>query len=172
MNANNILGAGDVGLDGSGHNIKDDRTYIQEIRGTLFSLNDYLSKAQAHYRFVGVAGKPKDGAPFREFYMYLYKLTMDARELIEENNPELLEYLDKWLSGMHWILMKDDPDPEKIWKWFSVGEKLAINLQKTLYMLGIKDSNVSQRVGFPFDIVKRMIELQNDEKNNAKLKNE
>jgi hypothetical protein len=141
--------------------VKDDRSYIQEIRGTLFSLNDFLSKAQAHYRFEGI-NKPKDRRHFKDFYMYLYKLTVDARELIEENDPRLLGYLDKWLAGMEWVITNEQT-PEVIWKWFTTGEKLALKLERTLYQLGIKDSNVSQRVGFPFALVERMVEMQKEE---------
>lgn len=158
-------GAGGYGSTGGTENdVKDDRSYIQEIRGTLFSLNDYLSKAQSHYRFEGLKGRPKDRVQFKEFYMYMYKLTTDSRELVEENNPHLLEYLDKWLTGMNWIVSNENVNSEALWKWFTIGEKLAIQLQKTLYKLGIKDSNVSQRVGFPFALVQRMVEIQQEEK--------
>lgn len=162
----NMMGAsGGFGPSGNaGADIKEERTYIQEIRGTLFLVNEALANAQSHYRFEGLKRKPSDTRPFKRFYLYLSKLTLDSRELLEENDPELLEYLDKWLNGMDYVMTSQEKTPEEFWKWFEIGEKLAINLQKTLYRLGIKDSNVSQRVGFPFALVSRLVELQRAEK--------
>lgn len=121
---------------------------LQEIKGTIILLNESASKTEAGFRFISTTGKTKDVYPVTEFYTYFMSLYTLTREIIRNKN--LSKDVEKWLSHVEY-------NKDTIWKTFKEGQNLSLNYQEELYKLGVKDTNITMFIGYPFAYFEQFI---------------
>ena len=111
---------------------------IEEIKGQLMNLNDAISKARTAQRFQASA-KPSSGQVYAAAYEHFDRLFGLSRELL---SPELVDKAGAWL---------DQPTP------LAKGTAMFLDnlttykrgIDRELYKLGIKDTNLRKPVVFP-----------------------
>lgn len=123
---------------------------LQEIKGTIILLNESAAKTEAGFRFISTTGKTKDVYPIAEFYTYFMSLYTLTREIIRDKN--LPGKVEKWLTSVEY-------NKDTIWNTFKEGQNLSLNYQEELYKLGVKDTNITVFIGYPFTYFEQFIRV-------------
>lgn len=114
---------------------------LNEIKGTIVLVNEAAASAEESFRFIGESGKTKDVYPVAAFYKYFMRLYKLTQEIIVDK--VLLKDASEWFKSSEY-------DKDKIWNIFQTGLKLSDRYQKELYELGIKDTNISISIDYPY----------------------
>lgn len=123
---------------------------LSEIKGTIILLNESAADAEAGFRFVSSTGKIKDVYPVAEFYKYFMRLYSLTKEIIKDQ--ELLKNVSSWLSSTEY-------KKDIIWDTFKSGHVLSLEYQEELFNLGVKDTNITISIGYPFKYFEQFVKV-------------
>jgi len=118
-------------------------TTIQEIRGLIPLLNEAATDAEVFMATVPSKNTPElyktQASLMGQFYRYMGRLIKNASEIIRDDS--LYDELVLWWAS------KNITDQRS----FEKGLELSEKLQQYLYDIGIKDTNKSAPLPFPFE---------------------
>jgi len=133
---------------------------IEEIKGQLMNLNDAISKARTVQRFQ-TSAKPSSGQVYASAYEHFDRLFGLSRELLSK---ELVEKAGAWL---------DHPTPLDKGTPAFLDDLTTYKrgIDRELYKLGIKDTNLRKPVVFPMRFHETEYASNHDEPKSDPLRN-